>query len=246
NSGLFFAPDPATAAQATVGGCIGNNAAGARSIKYGRTSENIASVDVLLVNGKRLALGPGAGRANADARALAAGVADVVRRHAQAIRQRFPKTIRRNAGYGLDLILHQLDAGISDEDLDLSGLICGSEGTLAVVLGATLKLQPSPKGRGLCIVGFPALPDAIAAVPAINATGPTAVELLDEVVLEAAAGNNDCRRYLSRLPRIDGKLPRAVLYVEYEGSPDELSGSFDRLDAVIDPSLPKIRFTEAT
>jgi FAD/FMN-containing dehydrogenase/Fe-S oxidoreductase len=244
-SGLFYAPDPATAAQATVGGCIGNNAAGARSIKYGRTSENVASVDVVLVNGQKLTLGLGAGRENADARSLATGVVEIVRRFAQPIRQRFPKTIRRNAGYGLDLILRQLDAGVGDEDLDLSGLICGSEGTLAVVLGARLKLQPAPKGRGLCIIGFAALADAIAAVPPINSTAPTAVELLDEVVLEAAAGNNDCRRYLSRLPQIDGKLARAVLYVEYEGSVEELTRSFDRMDAVIDSSLPKIRYTDA-
>ena len=101
-TGLFFAPDPATVAQAAIGGCIGNNAAGARSIRYGRTSENLAGVDVFLSGGERVWLGPGAGRLSPIARRLAGKVAGVAREHADEIRRRFPKLIRRNAGYGLD------------------------------------------------------------------------------------------------------------------------------------------------
>src|SRR5688572_1103169 len=61
-TGLFYAPDPASSAQAAIGGTIGNNAAGARSIRYGRTSENIAGVDVVLTTGQRAWLEAGAGR----------------------------------------------------------------------------------------------------------------------------------------------------------------------------------------
>ena len=114
--GMLYAPDPATVAQATIGGCIGNNAAGARSIRYGRTSENVAAIDVLLPTGERLWLEPGAGRRNETAKRLALSVADVVTRYAALIRARFARTIRRNAGYGLDLILKQLDAGVEGEE----------------------------------------------------------------------------------------------------------------------------------
>lgn len=228
---LFFAPDPATSAQCALGGAIGNNAAGARSIVYGRTSENILGLDVILASGQQIWLEPHAGRKNAIARQLAAAVAEVVQRHAELIRTRFPKTVRRNAGYGLDLILQQLDRGIAAEDLDLSGLICGSEGTLAVVAGAKVKLHPMPLARGLAIVSFGSLEAAIDAVVPILGTNPSAVELLDEVVLNCAANNNECRKYLDLLAPIDGKLPAAALYVEYQaiGSRDEIAAGFDRL-----------------
>ncbi|MFO0492917.1 MAG: FAD-binding oxidoreductase, partial [bacterium] len=78
-TGLFFAPDPSTTAQATIGGCIGNNAAGSRSVKYGRTVDSILAIDCATATGHRLTLGPGAGRADAIALKLADGVTRIVR-----------------------------------------------------------------------------------------------------------------------------------------------------------------------
>jgi FAD/FMN-containing dehydrogenase/Fe-S oxidoreductase len=217
-SGLFFAPDPATSAQAAIGGCIGNNAAGARSIRYGRTSENVEAMDVILTTGERTQLRAAAGRDDAVARRLSREVAAVVREYAHDIRQRFPKTKRRNAGYALDVVLAQIDRGVSDDDLDLTGLICGSEGTLAVVLGATLKLHPVPASKGLAVVSFAGVAEAIDAVDAILRSGPSAVELLDDVVLSAARGNAECREHLRLVPTLEGGEAGAVLYVEYQES----------------------------
>jgi FAD/FMN-containing dehydrogenase len=243
-TGLFYAPDPATAAQATIGGCIGNNAAGARSIRYGRTSESVLGVEVVLSTGERTWLEAGAGRGDAVARELAVRVAGVVREHAGEIRARFPKTVRRNAGYGLDLILAQLDRGVAAEDLDLSGLICGSEGTLAVVVGAKLKLHPAPAGVGLAIVSFATLEAAIEAVVPILGTGPSAVELLDDVVLNAARGNNECRGYMDLLAEVGGAAPAAVLYVEYqEGGAGAVEGKFGELERVV-AGAPMRRYVE--
>lgn len=216
-TGLFFAPDPATTAQAALGGCIGNNAAGARSIRYGRTSENLAGVQVVLSNGHSLSLSAGAGRHDPVALKLARQVMAVVEQHAALIRERFPKLIRRNAGYSLDLILRQLDAGIAAEDLDLTGLLCGSEGTLAVITAARLKLHKIPAARGLALLAFNSLEQALDQLLPILDTQPSAVELLDAVVLQAAQGNSETRRQLDVLPLINGKLPAAVLYVEYQG-----------------------------
>ena len=239
DGGLFFAPDPATVAQATIGGCIGNNAAGARSIRYGRTSENVAGLDVILTTGQRTWLEAGAGRHCEIARNLAAQVATVVRRYAEQIRQRYPKTKRRNAGYALDLILQQLDQGIAPEDLDLTGLICGSEGTLAVVLGARLRLHPVPQSKGLAILSFSSLEEAIAAVVPILQTGPSAVELLDDVVLGAARSNAECRTYMDLLADVAGSPPAAVLYVEYQqtGPIAEVTDRFTALRGVV-PQAP--------
>jgi FAD/FMN-containing dehydrogenase/Fe-S oxidoreductase len=236
---LFFAADPATSAQASIGGCIGNNAAGARSIRYGRTSENLAGVDVMLPNGDRCRLASAAGRSDAVALRLAQEVANIVHADADQIRARFPRLVRRNAGYGLDLILAQLDRGIPADDLDLSGLICGSEGTLAVVVGATLRLRPVPAARGLAIASFSSLDAAIDAVQPILQTFPSAIELLDKAVLAAARGNEECRHYVDLLPRVDGHDPVAALYVEYESlnQPNDLGAAFESLRGVL-PGIP--------
>src|SRR5947209_10371608 len=79
---LLFAPDPATVAQATIGGCIGNNAAGARSIRYGRTSENVFGIEIGLTSGQRLWLESGAGRSNPVAANLAQSVTTIVSKYA--------------------------------------------------------------------------------------------------------------------------------------------------------------------
>ncbi len=216
STGLFFAPDPATTAQAALGGCIGNNAAGARSIRYGRTSENLSAVQAILPDGREVWLYAGAGRKDPIALALAQQVAAVVQQHAALIRERFPRLIRRNAGYSLDLILRQLDAGVDVADLDLTGLLCGSEGTLAVITAARLKLHPLPAARGLAILAYNSLEQALDHLLPILETKPSAVELLDQVVLQTAQGNAEARRQLEVVPLIDGHLPAAILYVEYQ------------------------------
>lgn len=242
-AGLFFAPDPATTRQAAIGGCIGNNAAGARSIRYGRTSENLERLDVCLGTGERVTLGPRAGETCAVARRLGEGVLRIVRANAAAIRERFPRTIRRNAGYGLDMILDQAEAGARPETVDLSKLLCGSEGTLAVTLGATLRLHPVPKAKGLMVVSFATLEDAIAAVGPILTVGVprglTAVELLDDVVLDAARGNIEYRRYVDMLPGADASRgePKAVLYIEFfgfEGGRAEVGAGFAAVRALLE------------
>jgi FAD/FMN-containing dehydrogenase len=169
--GLFFAPDPATTRQCNVGGAIGNNAAGARSVMFGRTSENLAAVDAAVVRAgtvRRVRFEKGAAGRDELARELTLRVAEVVERNAASIRERFPKTIRRNAGYGLDMVLAQMDerAGMRTACRSLMPSIwrtsCAeAKGTLAITLGATLKLQPLPKAKGLAVIGLGSLEDAV-------------------------------------------------------------------------------------
>lgn len=242
-AGLFFAPDPATSRHATIGGCIGNNAAGARSILYGRTSESVASIDACLADGTRVTFEPAG--THPRVRAIARGVVDVVRRHERLIRERFPKTVRRNAGYGLDMVLKQLDAGIATDDVNLAPLLCGSEGTLAVTLGATLKLHDRPKAKGLAVIGFTDLDEAIAMVRPILTTGPSAVEMLDEMIIGLASANAEYRRYVDLMPQPRQGTLKAVLYVEYFGaSPAEIAGKFEELRRVA-PDLPMQCHTDA-
>lgn len=230
---LFYAPDPATTAQAAIGGTIGNNASGARSIKYGRTVDSILAIDAVVASGAQVRFEPGAGTRDPIALKLADGVISICRKYEHHIRERYPKTLRRNAGYALDMILQQLDAGATAHTLNLVPLICGSEGTLCAIAGARLKLFPQPKAKGLGLMSFASVDEAIAVVPAILAAGPSAVEMVDDVVIEAALNNLECAKYVQAFPTVDGKSPVAVLYVEYHAaSQDELTSSFQKLQAV--------------
>jgi FAD/FMN-containing dehydrogenase/Fe-S oxidoreductase len=235
---LFYAPDPATTAQATVGGTIGNNASGSRSIKYGRTVDSVVSIDAVTSAGERVRLQRGAGRAEGRMGALALKLADgvmgVVKRYERLIRERYPKTLRRNAGYALDMILQQMEKGVGAGELDLVPLVCGSEGTLAVVTGARLRLFDVPRVKGLGLVSFAGVDEAIEKVRGILTTGPSAVELVDDVVIEAALKNIECAGYVRAFADVEGKSPTAVLYVEYHcGGEDELKESFEKLRAVV-------------
>lgn len=273
DSGLFFAPDPATSRHANVGGCIGNNAAGARSILYGRTSENLISIDAVLADGRRMKVGPGAAREPGPVADLTRAVCEIVWRHRAAIRERFPRTIRRNAGYGLDMILDQLEgvpgvfestggggvprgtrstfaravaADVSETQLpetwrevNLAPLLCGSEGTLAVTLSAELRLMPRPRARGLAVAAFATLDEAIEAVLPVLETRPSAVELLDDMVIDLARANAEYRRYVDLMPAPPGGALKAVLYVEYSAmeTESELPARFEALRRVL-PGVP--------
>ncbi|HRJ49142.1 MAG TPA: FAD-linked oxidase C-terminal domain-containing protein, partial [Phycisphaerales bacterium] len=252
----FFAPDPATSRHCNIGGCIGNNAAGARSILYGRTSENLLAVRACLADGAVVQFSPGAAESDRRVHSLTSAVCGIVARHAGLIRERYPRTLRRNAGYGLDMILGQMEsagwrptAGHADpaagdaplvpepiaRSVDLTPLLCGSEGTLAVTLGATLGLREKPRAKGLACLSFDSLDEAMEAVNPILTTGPSAVELLDDTVIDLARANIECRSYVDLMPRAAGGDPRAVLYVEYFSAQgdNQIAERFEQLRGLV-------------
>jgi len=232
---LQFPPDPSTYRQATVAGCIGNNAAGSHSVLYGRTSESLLGIGVCLADGTSVAFHENAGRAHPGSREIAERVIAVVRRYERLIRGRFPGTMRRNAGYGLDMVLAQLDAGATAETINLTPLFAGAEGTLGIVTEATLRLRPLPNAKGLAVVAFPTVEDAIDAVVPILKTEPAAIELLDDLVISLARKNNEQRRYAELLPRPGGRDADAVLYVEYYAAEEsDIQTRFAELHELID------------
>ncbi len=234
DTGLFFAPDPSTLRQANIGGCIGNNAAGTRSVRYGRTSESLLAVDAILASGMRVRFDKGAATRDPVARRITGDVIDVVQRHERLIRERFPKTPRRNAGYALDAVLAQLDQpGSPLENVDLSQLLCGSEGTLALTASARLKLHRIPTHRALAVIGFGSVDEAIAMVPALLEVSPGAVELLDDMVIGMARENLEYRRYVDLMPQPGTGDLAAVLYVELlEHDPGAIDEGEQRVRAI--------------
>jgi FAD/FMN-containing dehydrogenase/Fe-S oxidoreductase len=148
--GLFFAPDPSTKDRCTLGGMIGNNSCGAHSAAYGKTVDNVAQLEALLYDGTRLTLGPDDGLAGSPAGRitdLRGGLLALRDRYADRVRTHYPNIPRRVSGYNLDQLL-------PENGFNLARAIVGSEGTLAILLSATVRLVPKPKAIVLVVLGF--------------------------------------------------------------------------------------------
>ncbi len=239
DSGLLFGPDVATASHANIGGMIGNNSAGARSIVYGRTVDRLIGVEALLLLGRgethRVSFERGAATRDPVIRAISRRVIENVHSNATLIRERFPKILRHVDGYNLDLLLDQIEApGEPLENLNLASLVCGGEGTLAITLGAELALDPAPIARHLSVLVFNDVSEALRHVEPILRTNPSAVELVDDVILRLARRNPEQRENLRALPLEDATDSAALLYVEHQAieSLDEIDRAHDELRQV--------------
>ena len=215
--GLMFGPDPASAERAAIGGIIGNNATGAHSIRYGMTADHVSRLQVVLANGDLVWLDESTSALNQ----IRSTVSDLVTEHSAQIEARYPRTWRTVAGYALDKI--------DPADVDLNWLLCGSEGTLATVVRAELRLVESPKieNKRLALVHFDSLRASLEATPRILELEPSAIELMDKFLLDktrAAAG------YRDRLTFVDGD-PAAILVVEFVGTESELGAKIADLKA---------------
>lgn len=230
---LHFAPDPATGSRATIGGMIGNNTCGTRSVVYGKTIDHVLSLRVLLADGTVCDFQPHAAeswQAAADAperppreRDLMQGVARVIGGHRDEILARYPKVLRRVSGYNLDEFVDgagytgpigpRAETNAGARPWNLSHLIVGSEGTLGIILDATIRLTPLPAATALCVVHFDDLIEALRHVDTMLTFGPSTVELLDQTVMREAKVNA-ATRHMAHFIQGD---PAAVQIVEFFG-----------------------------
>ncbi|MEQ9453537.1 MAG: FAD-linked oxidase C-terminal domain-containing protein [Phycisphaeraceae bacterium] len=220
SAGLHFAPDPATGSRATVGGIIGNNSSGTRSILYGKAQENLIGCRVLLSDGTVLDLDAcdwdrWSAKSQQDDRegAIYRRVGQIIESNKQEIAARFPKVMRKVGGYNLDAFL----SDPATMPWNLSDLIVGSEGTLGVLLEAKIKLVENPKATALCVVHFDELLPALTGLPAMLEHGPSAVELLDHYVIDQAMVNPATKDLCHFM---EGH-PKAVQIVEFYGMDKE-------------------------
>ncbi|MDP9474262.1 MAG: FAD-binding protein [Actinomycetota bacterium] len=177
--GLFFAPDTSTHAYATLGGMIGNNSCGVHSVMAGRTSDNVEELDIVLYDGTRMRVGP-TSEEELD-RIIAGGgrkgeiygkLKDLRDRYANLIRERYPQIPRRVSGYNLDDLL-------PEKGFNVARALTGSEGTLATILEAKVRLVHSPPARSLLVLGYPTVYEAGDHVPEILEHGPIGLEGMD-------------------------------------------------------------------
>jgi FAD/FMN-containing dehydrogenase/Fe-S oxidoreductase len=234
--GRFFAPDVATSSRATVGGMIGNNSAGTRSVRYGHTVDHILEMNIVLSSGEEMHLSElnsdqleGKCQQSDREGEIYRTVRRLVRQNRDEIVKRYPDLPRRVAGYNLNKLL--------DEDhFNLASLVVGSEGTLAFVTEAKVNLEEVPLCRMICVLHFDNLKTSIDAVHHILRFNPTAVEIIDRYGLELATANSEASRLVEQF--IQGN-PEAVLMVEFSGQTnDEIRDSFKYLKS--DPQISQM------
>lgn len=208
---LHFAPDPATSSRANVGGMVGNNSSGTKSIIYGKTVDHVLEAQVVLADGTALHLKACtpeeymAKQSQQDREGeVYRGFRKIIEYNKEEIIRRFPNVMRRVGGYNLDEFVHT-------DRWNLAKLITGSEGTLATTLELKLNLEPLPRFKSVCVVHFKELLNAIAATEPILAFKPSAVEILDKTVIDLSRSNLSTQRACHF---VDGD-PAAVLIVEF-------------------------------
>lgn len=194
--GLRFGPTPASSNRATIGGLLANNGTGARSIKFGMASDSLLSARVLFSDGsirtfRRGDLDP-ADRLTREVLAAANPVKD---------HEKWPKTWRNASG---------LDIRGMYKHSSLLPLLCGSEGSLGIILEAEIALFPKAQSSRLAIFFYDDLVTAMRDVPRLLATNPSAIELMDEHLLRLAHSSKKFRM------RVISSTPPALFIVEYE------------------------------
>ncbi|QCQ93202.1 FAD-binding and (Fe-S)-binding domain-containing protein [Rhodococcus sp. SGAir0479] len=196
--GLRFGPDPSTHNRCTVGGMIGNNACGARTLGYGRTSDNVAGLELLTGTGEALSLPDVTGAPLLDRLRAVTGSG------LATIRTEFGRFGRQASGYALEHLL-------PENGFDVRKLLVGSEGTLGIVTRATVNLVRDPAHRVLVALGYDDIAAAGDDAKTVLGFRPTACEGIDSRLVDVVRAR--------RGPQVVPPLPRgaAWLFVEIAG-----------------------------
>ncbi len=172
--GLRFGPDPSTSTRATFGGLIGNNACGPHAVAFGKTSDNVISLDLVDGAGRRFT-------AHADGTDAMPGLGELVSANLSLIRTEFGRFGRQVSGYSLEHLLPENGAHVAR-------FLAGSEGTLATILEATVQLVDVPHARLMGVFAYTDMASAADAVVPMLAHKPQAIEGLDARLVARVAG----------------------------------------------------------
>ena len=215
--GLMLPPDPSSGARCTLGGMVANNSAGSHTVRYGSTRAWTQALELVLADGARVRTERGERTRDPRLARLLAPVDAMLAREGDAVRAAWPRVRKNSSGYALKEYLESGDA---------VDLLVGSEGTLALVVRAEMRLAPVPARRGLALLEFTDLAAAGAAVETVLALGPATCEILDRTFIDLVRSGDEDPGY----PLREGL--EAILLVEMEGdSAEEVAAALDRVRA---------------
>jgi FAD/FMN-containing dehydrogenase/Fe-S oxidoreductase len=201
--GFCFGPDVATSSRATLGGMIANNSSGARCPVYGTTADHVISLEVVMADGRSEKIG----RMYESLCAERAEIERLIRARTAEMAVRWPAgLIKRWPGYGIERFLRAPN--------DLTNIFAGSEGTLAAIFSAELKISPLPGKKGLGLIFFSSLDEAMQATVELLDLKPAAIEHIDRPLLDQTKGQLHFQAARDLL-ELDTRPCESVLIVEF-------------------------------
>jgi FAD/FMN-containing dehydrogenase/Fe-S oxidoreductase len=215
--GFAFGPDVATSSRATIGGMIGNNSSGARTALYGTTVDHIQELEVVMADGRILQVGPERGTLPIQRELLE----NLAMLNSLQINERFGEgLLKRWPGYALDRVVRDPN--------NLINVLAGSEGTLAAIVSARLKLVPTPDELGLGLIFFDSAAEAMQATVELAHLKPAAIEFLDRMLLDQTRGQKEFQAARDLL-ELDARPTQGVLAVEFYGQVEERLAAMEKL-----------------
>src|SRR5437899_510099 len=201
--GFCFGPDVATSSRATLGGMIANNSSGARCPVYGTTADHVTSLEVVMADGRIEKIGPG----HESLCSERADIENLIRAPSAEMAERWPPgLIKRWPGYGIERFLHAPN--------DLTNIFAGSEGTLAAIFSAELKISPLPSEKGLGLIFFSSVDEAMQATVELLYLKPAAIEHIDRPLLDQTKGQLHFQAARDLL-ELDTKPCESILIVQF-------------------------------
>ena len=215
--GFRLGPETSTGNRATIGGMVGNNSAGTRSLRFGKMVDHILETELLLADGTLLQFDEIDATEWATKCLLEGAEGEIYRairkikeNDAEEIEKRIPDIPRRVNGYNLDVLLKK-------ESLNVSQLITGSEGTFGIVTKIKMRIVPKQKATAVCLLHFETMMQGMRSVERILNFDPSAVEMMDDRILEAGRSSPSMR---GKLGWIVGN-PKIIFAVEFDGETAE-------------------------
>lgn len=226
NDDLLFGPDTSTTNRCMIGGMIGNNSSGSFSIKYKTTREHVLAMDVVLSDGSTARFESLSSeelhekqQLNNLEGSIYRGMLSLLEKNKELIAENYPhpEIIRRNTGYALDKLLEMEPFTKGGRAFNLCELLCGSEGTLALTSAAILNLVEKDRVKQLLIPQFNSVNEALLAAVETVKFEPSAVELVDDIILNATKANPEQSQNRFFL---EGE-PKAILIIQFEGNNEQ-------------------------
>ena len=210
--GFCFGPDVATSSRATLGGMIANNSSGARCPIYGTTADHVISLEIVLADGRVEKIGA----SHESLVCERAKIEKLVRAASTEMAERWPPgLIKRWPGYGIERFLRVPN--------DLTNILAGSEGTLAAIFSAELKISPLPHEKGLGLIFFASVAEAMQATVELLDLKPAAIEHIDRPLFDGTKGQLQFQAARDLL-ELESKPCESILIVEfYEDVAERLS-----------------------
>ncbi|WP_286267222.1 D-2-hydroxyglutarate dehydrogenase YdiJ [Thalassotalea atypica] len=215
--GFFFSPDLSTSNRATIGGMINTDASGQGSLVYGKTSNHVLGLSSVLANGELIETFPmpieeaeRVGQEHTSLGKIVGQVYNTCRDNRELILSTFPRLNRFLTGYDLE--------NVFDVDLttfDLSRVITGSEGSLAIVCEAKLNLTPISKAKAIVNIKYDSFDSALRHSPSLVKANATSVETIDSKVLNLAKQDIVWHSVSDLITEVPGKVMDGINLVEY-------------------------------